>query len=459
MSKQIGKDVLIGIVDYEKAFDYTNKYLLTKTLTDNGIGKRFLKTVANSYETTDYIIKTSPNTIGNSISTDHGVTQGKTTSADYFSCFVSDMGSSLVNSSHTNDFMDPFSLLQLADDTTVTADNLQSFTSKMDLIARYSQEKYLKIHPSKSKYLHITDHAPMSVDIVINEGLALEPLEDLGYNWLGFWLCQSNVIPDIINFHFNKKIIHVSTFYYWLDVNRDTPIKIKIVVLYNCLFASLLYSCEVWGEIGDKLAEKILKVGKKALKPCLGVKISTPDDVIYSELNKADILTDRQYKFFNKFISLDASNAISRCIWNVYSNLVYTNTPNLYTYYSNLQPDNKIRNILERKTRLVNSTLTMTSRYRQLFNLRYCENLYSSFVNERDRLILTRWRLSCHQLRIETGRYERPPVPRDERLCTVCFVLEGETHTLFHCKCHIFIRHRRFFIPIQSKVLLGLHYI
>ena len=305
MSKQIGKDVLIGIVDYEKAFDYTNRYLLTKTLTDNGIGKRFLKTFANSYETTDYIIKTSPNTIGNSISTDHGVTQGKTTS-DYFSCFISDMGSSLVNSSHTNDFMDPFSLLQLADDTTVTADNLQSFTTKMDLIARYSQEKYLKIHPSKSKYLHITDHAPMSVDIVINEGLTLKPLEDLGYNWLGFWLCQSNVIPDIINFHFNKKIIHVSTFYACLDVNRDTPIKIKIVVLYNCLFASLLYSCEVWGEIGDKLAEKVLKIEKKALKSCLGVKISTPDDVIYSELNKADILstiTDRQYKFFNKSIS------------------------------------------------------------------------------------------------------------------------------------------------------------
>ena len=223
----------------------------------------------------------------------------------------------------------------------------------MDLIARYSQEKYLKIHPSKSKYLHITDHAPMSVDIVINEGLTIKPLEDLGYNWLGFRRCQSNVIPDIINFHFNKKIIHVCTFYSWLDVNRDTPIKIKIVVLYNCLFASLLYSCEVWGEIGDKLAEKVLKIEKKALKSCLGVKISTPDDVIYSELNKADILstiTGRQCKFFNKFISLDASNAISRCIWNVYSNLVYTNTPNLYTYYSNLQPDNKIRNILERKT-------------------------------------------------------------------------------------------------------------
>ena len=84
----------------------------------------------------------------------------------------------------------------------------------------------------------------------------------------------------------------------------------------------------------------------------------------------------------------------------------------------------------------------MTSRYRQLFNLRYCDILYSSFVNERDRLILTRWRLSCHQLRIKTGRYERPPVPRDERLCTVCFVLEDETHALFHCKCHIFIRYR-----------------
>ena len=35
------------------------------------------------------------------------------------------------------------------------------------------------------------------------------------------------------------------------------------------------------------------------------------------------------------------------------------------------------------------------------------------------------------KLRIETGRYERPFVPRDERLCAVCHVLEDEDRVIF----------------------------
>ena len=72
--------------------------------------------------------------------------------------------------------------------------------------------------------------------------------------------------------------------------------------------------------------------------------------------------------------------------------------------------------------------MTMSKRYYDLTNLRYCEILYNSFINERDRIIITRWRLSCHCLRIESGRYKKP--------------VEDETHALFNFKAHEFIRLR-----------------
>ena len=53
------------------------------------------------------------------------------------------------------------------------------------------------------------------------------------------------------------------------------------------------------------------------------------------------------------------------------------------------------------------------------------------------RVIITRWRLSNHDLRIETGRYIRPILPRNMRVCSVCVdYVEDEEHALYHCQLY-----------------------
>ena len=91
----------------------------------------------------------------------------------------------------------------------------------------------------------------------------------------------------------------------------------------------------------------------------------------------------------------------------------------------------------------------MSSRYREISNLQYCDILYEEFVIERCRTIITRWRLSCHKLRIEIGRYTRPKTPRHERKCKICNIVEDEQHALFYCSVHVFIRQH--YIEIQSQ--------
>ena len=61
-------------------------------------------------------------------------------------------------------------------------------------------------------------------------------------------------------------------------------------------------------------------------------------------------------------------------------------------------------------------------------------------INDRYRITLTRWRLSCHKLYIETGRYKRPIVDRLDRRCIICQVVEDEFHALFMCYAHVRIR-------------------
>ena len=54
------------------------------------------------------------------------------------------------------------------------------------------------------------------------------------------------------------------------------------------------------------------------------------------------------------------------------------------------------------------------------------------------RIIITRWRLSCFDLAIETGRYNG--TPRENRLCVFCDTIEDEHHALFDCRAYESIR-------------------
>ena len=53
---------------------------------------------------------------------------------------------------------------------------------------------------------------------------------------------------------------------------------------------------------------------------------------------------------------------------------------------------------------------------------------------KKKRNVLSRFRMSCHHLSIESGRHARPIISHDDRLCTSCSVLGDERHYLLYCK-------------------------
>ena len=68
----------------------------------------------------------------------------------------------------------------------------------------------------------------------------------------------------------------------------------------------------------------------------------------------------------------------------------------------------------------------------------------------RYRAAITKLRCSSHVLEIERGRYQKPKVPRDLRLCLTCKVVEDENH--FVTKCSINQAERRhFYSKISCK--------
>ena len=57
--------------------------------------------------------------------------------------------------------------------------------------------------------------------------------------------------------------------------------------------------------------------------------------------------------------------------------------------------------------------------------------------------MLTKWRLSSHDLHIEQGRYTSPITPRADRTCKSCASkIEDEHHVLFQCPLYNIVRLR-----------------
>ena len=444
LMKKQDKELFVGLLDYEKAFDFTNRVKMIEMMMDNNIGAKYVHNWFETYKSTSFVPKNSTTAIGDAIETWYGVTQGKHSSANIFSFFVSDMAR-VIN--HENiDSLHPYGVFQLADDTTVLADSLLSFTARMGAAFSYSEAKLLKVNMGKTKFLHCW-YEPKKVRISIDGVNHIDPVDDKdGYNWLGIYLHHSNDITKIIRYNLNKKKFNICKFYSWLEVNESISIKIKLQVLYSCMFSSIMYSSETWGDITDDLKEEICTIERKALRRVLGVKSGTANDLVYAELQLPDIsavIKDRQFKFFEKIRNLHNDDAVVKGVLHRYASHVNDFFPqNMLKYYEELQDNNVKTNIQDRECRIRESPKTMCKRHVNMSLMNEPKILYKSMHNDEDRITITRWRLSSHPLFIETGRRKRPKIPDTERKCMICLVIEDEEHAIFHCAAHISVRYQ-----------------
>ena len=75
-------------------------------------------------------------------------------------------------------------------------------------------------------------------------------------------------------------------------------------------------------------------------------------------------------------------------------------------------------------------------------------------IREDKRIIITKWRLSSHNINIETGRYTTPSTPREERVCSECATsVEDEHHVVFQCPLYRNIRTRHRDLLLRLKTI------
>ena len=250
-----------------------------------------------------------------------------------------------------------------------------------------------------------------------------------GHRYLGMKFIPTNEFTEIMKFNLNDRIGRVCKFYAWLEDNDTTPIEVKLLVLDNCLFNSILYDVETWGSI-KCIEQELRTIEQEALKAVLKVKKGTNNDLIYNELKRPDIISnimDRQWAFYQRLLKTNENDALVKCF------LKLCKDTKIINYYNTLHNHHKINNIRDHEQRILSSTTSMLSYYRLMTNVEKKCIIYNCFMDDCKRSSITRWRLSNHKLHIETGRYKIPPTPRESRKCISCKVLEDEHHAIFVC--------------------------
>ena len=399
------------------------------------LGDTFVRAVADMYEQSFYIPRIDQSMLGEPIQTVYGVTQGRRSSTSFFSFLICDMGKA-INLTTYSDFMEPHNMAQMADDTIVAAEQPTSLGSKFKSVSIFSDEKGQSINIEKTLYIHMST-TPNIEPIICGDGVSISSLEaGKSAPYLGNHLYHTDNLHDIIMYNLNKRMFNVAKYKAWLDVNENTPFSTKLLVLDGCVLKAILYGCEAWGDL-SAFSKKLETIELDLLKSALGVKTGTPTDTIYHELNRGSIVSkimDQQYNFIRRLDQVTEEEALVVCFWNKSQHL------KISQYYNSLDNNNYARNKWEREQLLSASTKTMDVRYRELIGLDRANYLYDSYANDSCRTIITRWRMSNFNLAVETGRYERPMIDRDQRLCRTCLVREDEEHVFHSCRLYNDIR-------------------
>ena len=346
-----------------------------------------------------------------------------------------------------NDFSEPYNLAQLADDTVLVTENETSLASKYDSLMDFSANKFQIVNQYKTMYVHMSKF-PTTKPIKCSNGVSIQSLEiGKSTTYIGMHIKHTSSLTDLIIFNLEKRMFNIAKFKAWLGVNENTPFPIKLLVLESGALSAILYGSETWGNL-NMVSKKLLTIELTLLKYALGVKRSTSNDLVYQELHRGDItskIMDRQKKFINKINNLSDNEAVVKCIWNRAQHL------KIYKYYNSLTIDNYEENKINRLHKLEQSDRTMDVRYKELIGLNSENCLYTLYVDDSQRKIISRWRMSNHKLAIETGRYVKPKkIDRAKRICKMCLIVEDEEHVIYRCPLYDDIR-KKYERLIQQK--------
>ena len=239
--------------------------------------------------------------------------------------------------------------------------------------------------------------------------------------------------------------------------------------LFDAFVASIInYACPIWGFTKSKDLERI---HLKYSKMILGVRQNSCNDAVYGELGRYPLYIIRYVQIIKYWLKLiNTDNIILKHVYehayegcehgdrNWVSNVKALLDDYGFSYIWRNPKNVHIKSfIISFKTRIIDCFCQKwytDVQSNNVLNTIYV-NIKDSFGEEkyldivmckRLRKCITTIRISSHNLRIQTGRFGRERIERNERFCQMCESREVEDEFHFIIKCNTFDALRRKYI-------------
>jgi hypothetical protein len=250
------------------------------------------------------------------------------------------------------------------------------------------------------------------------------------YIYLGSPFTEDCKMKSVLDLHLKTRTADLNKFKIFCRTNATMPYQYKKKVLQAVIIQSLFYGCDTW--LTDQL-KTMEQLYVSALKALLGVRETTRTDVVILETGMPtlkELIRKRTSTFVKKNIRGDIDETpLSR----VYKMCESKGTPG-YRYIKRLL-DNEINETLEElKAKFENETGTKATKYKEINPDLKVHPVYNTdtYIDERKRVVFTRFRVSSHSLKIETGRWAR--INPEDRVCDCDRGgVQDERHIVFDC--------------------------
>ena len=415
-------------VDFNKAYDRIRRSILMEELKKRGCGGKFLSAVQALYSSVSL-------TIGNDlIETSIGLKQGGTTSSSFFIIYLDSLVKKM--SYIENDgFLEDLHLLLLMDDSVVLATSKETLIKKLEVLNTFVEDFNMKINEEKTKLMVINGTQEDKVNLTFHKYTFSYTNH---YVYLGADFCEDGLTSSVIRKHVEKSQKQINKFASFIYKNKNMPYKAKKLVADSVIQSSFLYCSETWMNVNNNNIKPLNTQYMTIIKLLLGVRKSTSNICCLAESGYPSLLAliqDRQKKFYMKKLSIINDTFPIFKAFKLIESISTKGHTSIYRTV-NINHDfliydrENIKATIEKDR--INHTKIKT--YNILNNKCTIHDIYSNneLIPEHKRLEFTRFRLSSHNLEIESGRWKR--IPHINRTCKCDGnAIQDELHVLKDC--------------------------